>query len=695
MKKLFAFISILAVCSAAMFADLSAKKLADGSVEVTFFYGNPRASEVLVAGDFTNWQAGALPMTKGDNGFTLVKTFPAGTTVKYKFISDGNWTTDLKAPDFVDDGFGGKNSMADLDGLAGGATGPKAGLKFLTWSMLGAQAKFQTDEDTAQEIDEGLVSAGINLKSYMKVTGTALPNTPIFLEVAVAEQDTFENLYNQDVTEWDDGLQNFFSGLVFAPVYTLNGEKKAGTYLGHFKFGFDSKFVSWTTGYKYAKLPPHSINDWTTVDKEWEAGYEEIGGFNYFELGPALQNLGPVQLKAAFAPNKSADRKGGQYGFFGWVNVWAGNMVNVDFQYNTALGKTFDTIFGHCYEQDFIVGYKGIFGPLTFKASYLANIYGDGDLSRIDGVTYMSKFIPASSDVGEVESDEDGLTNMAFKTSLQYKNDDLGLDVTVGFRFRGKQAGMMYVEEGADDHTNVSDNLGDLNHSRVWLSGTYAVNDWLAVGLGVKATATLDKDQESPFKNEDTVKWGFLPSVAVDLDALAYIPAKVSAYADMSYVTEEEDEKAQGFGTSQFYINAIGVTYDHNFDTNIVKNTKVQYCLDNTDADYMFNTVLSTTNLCNDYGVQLGFGIRTLNPDSEKDDPNNPFGFYVGGFKKLPVLAKPTAYVQFMYAMDPYQKFGDGPTAYRMSADYENATKDGVTDYMDNYAVRLGLQWDL
>ena len=84
-----------------------------------------------------------------------------------------------------------------------------------------------------------------------------------------------------------------------------------------------------------------------------------------------------------------------------------------------------------------------------------------------------------------------------------------------------------------------------------------------------------------------------------------------------------------------------------------------------------------------------------MNKDSEKDDPNNPFGFYIGGMKKLSVLAKPTAYLQFLYAMDPYQKFGDGPTAYRFSSDYENATKDGVTDYMDNYAIRIGLQWDL
>ena len=66
------------------------KKLSDGNVEVTFFYGNPRASEVLLAGDFTNWQDGALPMSKGDKGFSLTKTFKPTDELRYKFISDGN-----------------------------------------------------------------------------------------------------------------------------------------------------------------------------------------------------------------------------------------------------------------------------------------------------------------------------------------------------------------------------------------------------------------------------------------------------------------------------------------------------------------------------------------------------------------------------------------------------------------------------
>ena len=133
MKKLFAFISVFLMLSVSIFADVSVKKLDNGKYEVTFFYGNPRAAEVVIAGDFTNWQNGAEPMTKTDKGWTYTKVVPAGTTMKYKFISDGNWTADIKAPDTIDDGFGGLNGLVDVDALGGGSGdgAGKANIKFI------------------------------------------------------------------------------------------------------------------------------------------------------------------------------------------------------------------------------------------------------------------------------------------------------------------------------------------------------------------------------------------------------------------------------------------------------------------------------------------------------------------------------------------------------------------------------------
>ena len=90
MKKLFAFISLLLATTAMIFADVTVKKLDNGTAEVTFFYGNPRATEVLLAGDFNNWQNGAEAMTKTDKGFTITKIFKVTDELRYKFISDGN-----------------------------------------------------------------------------------------------------------------------------------------------------------------------------------------------------------------------------------------------------------------------------------------------------------------------------------------------------------------------------------------------------------------------------------------------------------------------------------------------------------------------------------------------------------------------------------------------------------------------------
>ena len=695
MKKLFAFISVFLILSAAnIFADVSVKKLSDGNVEVTFFYGNPRASEVVIAGDFTNWQNGALPMTKTDKGWTFTKVVPAGTIMKYKFISDGNWTADIKAPDTIDDGFGGLNGLVDVDALAGGNGGPAGPkLKFQAWAMVGAQAKFGIEDDTANETTAGIESAGLNMKAYVKVSGQALPKVPMYIEVAVAEKDNFENLYLQNELDFTTGLKNLGVDLLADPISYFNGGKEAATYLGHFKWGLESDYVNWTTGYKYAKLPPHNINDWITVDKEWEAGYEQIGGFNYFELGNKLQQLPFGTLKMALAPNKAADRKGGQYGFFGWVNLNLGSVADINFQYNTALGKTFDTIFGHCYEQDFIVGYKGIFGPVQVKMNALYNIYGDGDLSRIDGVTYVSKYIPATSDVGEVDADLTGLSNLAGVLDINYSKDNFS--ATVGADIRGKQASMMYVEDGADDHTNISDQLGDPNHVSIYADVNGLINKIVALGVTPKVTMTLDKDLKSPFQSADTIKIAAEPYFSVDFDEWMYIPAKLDGYAKLGYYTEEADAVTGVFGKSQFYLESIGLKYVMDFSNDIVKSVEAIYGFDNTNSDFLYNTLLSNWKLADDYTVQLGAAVRTKNADSTSSIPYSPFGFYVGVHKKLSVLAKPTAYLQFMYGMDPYAKFGDGPTGYRMDAESPYITKDGVTDYANNYAVRLGLQWDL
>ncbi|MDD6930089.1 MAG: hypothetical protein PUI78_04545, partial [Treponema sp.] len=284
MKKLFAFISLLLATTAMIFADVTVKKLDNGTAEVTFFYGNPRATEVLLAGDFNNWQNGAEAMTKTDKGFTITKIFKVTDELRYKFISDGNWTTDLKAPDFVDDGFGGKNSHVVIADMLGGdddAAASKAKINFISWSMIGVQAGYNTQgaiDATKKGLDLDNVSVGF--KSYNKFAGNFLPNCPLYIEIALSESD-LENydgdqkvnyLYKKSTTnevevDFADGIRNFLCGIFANPVNylaqsTKNNEGVKGEtipgpgsrpFLGHLKFGFNTPYVNFLTGFNYAK----------------------------------------------------------------------------------------------------------------------------------------------------------------------------------------------------------------------------------------------------------------------------------------------------------------------------------------------------------------------------------------------------------------------------------------------------------
>jgi len=172
--------------------------------------------------------------------------------------------------------------------------------------------------------------------------------------------------------------------------------------LGHLKLGFDSEYVNFVTGYKYAKLPGHTNVSWITVDSEWEAGYNQTGGFSQFSLGPALSNLGGVTINAAIGPNRTADRAGSQYGMYAYANAQYGNHY-FDLQYNAAFGRTFTTIFDEIYETDFIGGYDGKFAPFEVKANALYNLWG----ANIVDSTYMTPYTPSTSDVSAAKQNWD------------------------------------------------------------------------------------------------------------------------------------------------------------------------------------------------------------------------------------------------------------------------------------------------
>ncbi len=787
MKKLFAFISILAVAAAALFADVSAKKNADGTVDVTFFYGNPRASEVLLAGDFTSWQDGALPMTKGEKGFSITRTFKMGEEARYKFISDGNWTTDLRAPDFVDDGFGGKNShivVADLvagDGDDAGAA--KAKINFVSWTMMGVQANYLTQNVTDKK-DKGLDldSVTIGFKSYDKFTGMFLPNAPFYIEIALAETEmedyagnTSDKLnylyrkdkYNEDSVSWEEGFKNLVNGIFANPVAYLSkttnndGNTSFGSipgpganpFLGHLKFGWNTPYINYLTGFNYAKPDVRQAITWKTIDGNWDAGYTHVGGFNQFSLGSkavaALEEATGVTFDLGFAPNKTADRKGTKYGYWGWASAKINDLV-IDFQTNGMYNG--DYIFYEPVEHDFILGAKDVFavgdGKLSVAAQGLIATHQKSSkeiiaFNKADGnAGGVADYFGYSTDVFYRSGDFDGIKNMAANIQVGYKADAFGADVE--YRFRGAQASMLYLRENHDDGTfDLSETLGVLNSQRVAFTGWVKPVDALQVNLGVTAVMALENidtsdeivkgyiddsrvwsawyagrcssDMAPLFGIENGAEFTFKPELSYTLEDYGIT---IGAYGDLNYNAYDVEEggfgaeyigEKYGASDSRFRFKKAGATFSMKPDSDIVKGVNVYYGLDMSNKVKYFNTLIGQVKFPMDITANLAIGIKTENTASADksfdSDVNNPFAFALGVSKQFKALKKPILYAQFVYNMDPFKHFGDGQDNLNLDRanvkgswakeSVDNKIRDAVNWYDGRAAMRVGIRWDI
>ncbi|SVC85086.1 uncharacterized protein METZ01_LOCUS337940, partial [marine metagenome] len=119
------FIALLTGCSTLGFGDFSEEKVeyktdrvektdtsTSGKISVKFTY-QPLIGgkhEVFLAGDFNNWSQTETLMKEIDGIYETTLYLKKGEYA-YKFIVDGQWLSDDNADDFVDDGFGGQNSI--------------------------------------------------------------------------------------------------------------------------------------------------------------------------------------------------------------------------------------------------------------------------------------------------------------------------------------------------------------------------------------------------------------------------------------------------------------------------------------------------------------------------------------------------------------------------------------------------------
>ena len=79
-----------------------------------FTINAPAALRVLLAGDFTQWQANAIPMKKGTDGFWHAEVELAPGTYHYRFLVDGDWQNDPECTLHVPNPFGTSNSVREI-----------------------------------------------------------------------------------------------------------------------------------------------------------------------------------------------------------------------------------------------------------------------------------------------------------------------------------------------------------------------------------------------------------------------------------------------------------------------------------------------------------------------------------------------------------------------------------------------------
>lgn len=82
-----------------------------GKRKVTFKVRAPTAKEVIVAGDFNNWDVHQYPMKKDDEGFWRVTVQLAPGRYEYKLLIDGRWWEDITGVKSIQNPFGTLNKL--------------------------------------------------------------------------------------------------------------------------------------------------------------------------------------------------------------------------------------------------------------------------------------------------------------------------------------------------------------------------------------------------------------------------------------------------------------------------------------------------------------------------------------------------------------------------------------------------------
>ncbi|MBU0987966.1 MAG: isoamylase early set domain-containing protein [Proteobacteria bacterium] len=84
--------------------------------KVAFSLETAEAKEVVLAGDFNNWDPKAHPMKTDGNGIWNRTLMLSPGKYEYKFLIDGNWMEDPRNDQECTNCFGTRNSVLNLTG---------------------------------------------------------------------------------------------------------------------------------------------------------------------------------------------------------------------------------------------------------------------------------------------------------------------------------------------------------------------------------------------------------------------------------------------------------------------------------------------------------------------------------------------------------------------------------------------------
>lgn len=87
-----------------------------GSIAVTFrLLQRIDAERIAVVGEFNGWDRDQTVMGLADNQWSATVALPAGRRYRFRYLIDGaRWENDWEADDYVDNEFGGTDSVVDL-----------------------------------------------------------------------------------------------------------------------------------------------------------------------------------------------------------------------------------------------------------------------------------------------------------------------------------------------------------------------------------------------------------------------------------------------------------------------------------------------------------------------------------------------------------------------------------------------------